>query len=108
MMLRRDGHRVLTAGSPKEALRRVKEHSGEIHLLITDVVMPKMGGPELAHELRSARPGLRVLFVSGYSEHAMIREGALGDQESLLEKPFSRDRLLERVRQLLDAHGDRR
>ncbi|MBK8240018.1 MAG: response regulator [Deltaproteobacteria bacterium] len=106
--LARQGYRVLTAQHGLDAIDVAGRHEGGIDLLITDVVMPKMGGPELAHELRSARPGLRVLFVSGYSEHAMIREGALGDQESLLEKPFSRDRLLERVRQLLDAHCDRR
>ncbi|MFO0632071.1 MAG: ATP-binding protein [Nannocystaceae bacterium] len=101
--LTRQGYRVLTAQHGMEALDTLARHGDGIDLLVSDVVMPKMSGPELAQELRRRWPELRVLFMSGYSEHAIVRDGAIGEHESLLEKPFSRDRLLERVRSLLDA-----
>ena len=101
MMLRRDGHRVLTAGSPKEALRRVKEHSGEIHLLITDVVMPEMNGRELARQISSAYPDLKCLFMSGYTADVIAHHGVLDEGVNFIQKPFSIEGLMEKIHQVL-------
>jgi len=92
------GYRVLDAGDGREALR-LAQGAGDIDLLITDVVMPRMTGRELADKLRMTAPLLRVLFMSGYP-------GSLGDQlgrnVDLLEKPFTSLTLVSRVRQALD------
>jgi len=100
--LTRHGYRVLCAQHGVEALRIVKDSRIPIDLLVTDVVMPKMGGPELALRMREQFPGLRVLFMSGYSDPTA---GASYDTvaDVLLEKPFSRSKLLERVRAVLDG-----
>lgn len=105
--LSREGYRVLVAQHGLEALTLAEDHGPGLELVVTDVVMPKMGGPELAERLREARPGLPVLFLTGYSEQAVLHHGDLDPDASLLEKPFSRERLLARVRSILDAHrGD--
>src|SRR2546425_492366 len=101
MLLRRilvdHGYKVLEARDGADGLRRSQEHGGEIHLLLTDVVMPEMTGPELAQQVAAQRPATRVLFMTGYTEHAPT--GA----EALLHKPFSSATLLGHVRRLLDA-----
>ncbi|NMB74412.1 MAG: response regulator [Myxococcales bacterium] len=102
-MLESLGYRVLAAASPQEALRRAGEHDGEIQLVITDVVMPKMNGVELARQLRKLRPGLRCLFMSGYTENVIAKDQVLQPGVLLLEKPFSLDRLDTMVRQALAA-----
>jgi DNA-binding response OmpR family regulator len=101
--LTRHGYRVLCAQHGLDALRVLDAHGGAIDMLVTDVVMPRMGGPELAELLCAATPELRVMFISGYSEHAAINHGLLQAGATLLEKPFSRASLLERVRTVLDA-----
>jgi PAS domain S-box-containing protein len=95
-MLERQGYRVLVAAGPSEAL--AVEEPWDV--LLTDVVMPGMSGPELAERLRERLPGARVLFVSGYSGQAVAREGGLGGE--LLEKPFTAEELARKVRTVLE------
>jgi PAS domain S-box-containing protein len=101
-VLKRAGYRLLTAGNGAEALAALEVHEGPVDLLITDVVMPGMAGPEVAQRLRGVLPGLRVLFVSGYSDEVVARQGLVGPNEHYMEKPFVVDALLSRVRDILD------
>jgi CheY-like chemotaxis protein len=91
------GYRVLEARDGADGLRRSQEHGGEIHLLLTDMVMPEMTGPELAQRVAAERPSTRVLFMTGYTEHDSTGAAAL------LHKPFSSSTLLGHVRRLLDS-----
>jgi PAS domain S-box-containing protein len=95
------GYRVLSAGTPEEAIRLSGEHRGRIHLLLTDVIMPGMNGRELFHLLRSPRPELRCLYMSGYTADVIDHEGVLEPGVQFLQKPFSRDILARRVREAL-------
>ncbi len=97
------GHTVLAAANGLEALARAESHAGPVQLLLTDVVMPGMNGRELAQRLTALRPGLRVLFVSGYASDVIAKHGVLEERVNLLEKPFSRASLLRRVRGVLDG-----
>jgi signal transduction histidine kinase len=97
------GYRVLAVASPAEALATLARHGGAIDLLLTDVVMPEMSGPELAQRVRALRPDLRVLYMSGYTADAMLRHGIRETDVALLPKPFSRRALLTKVREVLDA-----
>ncbi|MEO8139840.1 MAG: ATP-binding protein, partial [Gemmatimonadota bacterium] len=99
--LRRAGYTVLVADNGEEALRVSGEHSGPIDLMVTDVIMPRMGGRELAAQIILPRPGLRILFVSGYSNETSHGSGALGTGAGYLQKPFTPSTLLERVREML-------
>jgi signal transduction histidine kinase len=96
------GYRVLTASDGNEGLRVAEGHPDPIHMLLTDVVMPGMGGRELAGRLEAARNGMKVLFMSGYSEKAVSRHGILEDGLAFLQKPFSSETLLRKVRETLD------
>jgi len=100
-VLRDEGYRVTTARNGLEALTLVEDQGLEPDLLITDVIMPGLGGPKLAQRLREIRPGLRVLFASGYTDDALLHRGALEEGVDLLEKPFSPRTLLARVAQAL-------
>ena len=104
LFLKALGYTVLTAADPREALRLAAAQRGEIHLLITDVVMPGMNGSDLARQLAAARPGLKCLFMSGYAADAVAQRGVLDPDAPFLAKPFSRDTLARSVRALLD-HG---
>jgi CheY-like chemotaxis protein len=95
------GYRVLTAPDGEEALRLAGETQGTIHLLLTDVVMPKLDGPRLAAKLKSARPGLRILMMSGYTAEVLASQGRLPAGAGFLEKPFLSDTLIRRVREAL-------
>jgi PAS domain S-box-containing protein len=97
------GYSVLEAGRGEEALRLAGEHAGPIHLLITDMVMPGMGGREVAGRLAALRPGTRVLFVSGYTDDAIVRHGVLEHGVAFLQKPFKPEALLHKVRETLDG-----
>jgi signal transduction histidine kinase len=97
-----NGYRVLLACGGSEALRVSGEHEGPIDLLITDVVMPGMGGREVASRLETSRPGLRVLFMSGYTDDAISHHGILETGLKFLQKPFTTDALLRKVREALE------
>jgi CheY-like chemotaxis protein len=97
-VLRGNGFRVLEAGSPAAALRLAREQARSVDLLVTDVVMPGLSGPELAERLVAAWPDLKVLYITGYAEEAIQRRGALPAGGALLEKPFTAQQLAERVR----------
>ncbi len=96
------GYTVPVASNGEEALALVRERQGPIHLLLTDVVMPKLGGGDLARQVSALRPGTPVLFMSGYPEGVISRDGALDDGVEILEKPFSPARLALAVRRALD------
>jgi two-component system, chemotaxis family, CheB/CheR fusion protein len=97
------GYRVLEASGGPEALRISREHDGPIHLMMTDVIMPRMSGRELAFQLASERPAMKVLYVSGHTEDAIIHHGVLRQGFAFLQKPFTQQTLVSRVRELLDA-----
>ena len=99
-MLEEQGYRVLQAGNGLDAIELAERHRGPLHLLITDVVMPRLSGPELAQRLRSLRPGLEVLFMSGYNDSRLVSRGVEEAKVNLLVKPFTPDQLFERVRSL--------
>lgn len=102
-VLRRFGYRVTEASTGGEALERLRTAAAPPDLVITDVVMPGMSGPELARRLTTERTGVKVLFTSGYAGHRIAPEGVLQDGMALLEKPFTANTLLTRVRDVLDV-----
>jgi CheY-like chemotaxis protein len=103
LLLERQGYRVIEASNGVEALRIWQEHAGAIDLVFTDIVMPEgLSGRELAARLRALSPGLRVVFTSGYSADIAGRELSLQEGQNFIQKPFSRQQLLQVVRQSLD------
>ena len=102
--LRRQGYKVLHGMDGNEALRIAEGHEDLIHLLVTDMAMPNLGGKELAHRLRTVRPQIKVLFMSGYPDHPGLEDEDVGGQTTLLQKPFSLDTLAHKVRTLLDQN----
>jgi PAS domain S-box-containing protein len=96
------GYTVLEAGDGDEAERVASRHVGPIHLLMTDVVMPGQGGQAVAKRLLEQHPNLKVLYVSGYTDDAVVRHGVLHDQVNFLQKPFTSAALAWRVREALD------
>ncbi|MBI4530030.1 MAG: response regulator [Candidatus Latescibacteria bacterium] len=103
-MLQAQGYTVLEAATGEEALRITQTYAGEpIHLLVADVVMPQMGGKEVADQLRTMYPDLKVLFVSGYVEDTVVQYGVLDPGEVFLQKPFTPDVLARKVREVLDT-----
>ncbi len=99
--LRQHGYRVIEASDGNAALELVKQHSGEIHLLLTDVVMPGMNGKELSERLKILRPNLKVLFTSGYTTDVIGKRGVLDYDVAYIQKPFSHNGLAEKVREVL-------
>jgi PAS domain S-box-containing protein len=97
------GYAVLESGDPAEALRIAEEHAEPLSLLIADLVLPGIGGSILAEKLAAIRPETKVLFASGYSGEAVAQLRISGRETGFLEKPFTREQLLERVRQVLDS-----
>ena len=93
---------MLAAGGGREALELAKAHAGEVNLLITDVVMPGMDGPELAEEISAVFPGIKRLFMSGYAADVISQHGYLDPEAGFIQKPFSRERLLVGVRTALE------
>jgi signal transduction histidine kinase len=100
-----DGATVIAASQPEEALKILAEHSETIHVLITDMVMPGMSGRELADKVRAERPGMRIVFMSGYAADDVLREGVLEDQVEFIQKPFTPDHLTERLMRVLGRNG---
>jgi PAS domain S-box-containing protein len=96
------GYRVLTASTPGEAIGLAEKHAGEIHLLMTDVVMPKMNGRDLAKRLLSLYPSLKRLFMSGYTANVIAHHGILDEGVCFIQKPFSIKNLADKVREALD------
>lgn len=96
------GYRVLTASRGEDALSLSSNYKEEIHLLLTDVMMPQMKGPELAQKLRAERPNIKVIYVSGYAQGVVAPHGALEPGTVLLFKPFSIKILATKVREVLD------
>jgi two-component system, cell cycle sensor histidine kinase and response regulator CckA len=101
-MLRRLGYHAMVAGSPSQALELAKEHPGAIDLLITDVVMPEMNGRKLSEQMSSLYPGLKTLFMSGYTANVIAHRGVLEEGMNFIQKPFSLHDLGVKVRAVLD------
>jgi two-component system, cell cycle sensor histidine kinase and response regulator CckA len=101
-ILEEHGYVVIEAGSGDGALRSAEAHTRDIGLLLTDVVMPRMGGRELAERLTRLRPRLRVLFMSGYTDDAVVRHGVLATSAAFIQKPFGAESLLAKVREVLE------
>jgi len=97
------GYNVVEAKDGKDALRVARMHEERIHLLLTDVVMPGMGGRELANEIKQIHPETRILFMSGYTSNAIVHRGVLDEELSLLTKPFTRSGLTQKVREMLNS-----
>ena len=105
-ILERNGYRVFAASDGWEALQLARGLSEPIDLLLTDVVMPRLSGSELANRLLPERPGIKVLFMSGYSEEAIAHHGVLGPGTAFLEKPFTPDGLTRKVRDVMTRSSD--
>jgi two-component system cell cycle sensor histidine kinase/response regulator CckA len=101
LMLEANGYEVLAVGGPDEAARLVSARC--VDLLLTDVVMPEVSGNVLAERLGMIAPEMRILFMSGYSDEAVHRQGMLGASAAFLEKPFTERTLARKVREVLDA-----
>jgi len=94
---------VLDVPNGEVAIRTVSEHRDPIHLLLTDVVMPGINGRQLSESLAIARPEMRILYISGYTADIIAERGILEPQLVLLEKPFTQEALLQKVRKVLDG-----
>jgi two-component system cell cycle sensor histidine kinase/response regulator CckA len=99
------GYKVLSASRGPDALRLAARHKGTIHLALVDVIMPEMSGPELVHEIHPTRPDMRVLYISGYTEEAMVQHHIPESGIEFLQKPFLPDALLRKVREVLDTRA---
>jgi len=102
-ILEMNGYNVLEARHGVEALEISERHQGPIHLMVTDVVMPQMSGRELAQRLQPLRPDMKVLYMSGYTDDAIVRHGVLGAGMAFLSKPFTPDALALKVSEVLDT-----
>jgi two-component system cell cycle sensor histidine kinase/response regulator CckA len=101
-ILTEDGYSVIAAATPRDALKLVAEHPDAIDILVSDIVMPDISGPDLAARLQTLKPGLQTLFLSGYTAEVAHRRGNLPKGSAFLEKPFQRTALLHAIRDLLD------
>ncbi|MDP2700600.1 MAG: response regulator, partial [Candidatus Rokubacteria bacterium] len=102
-ILEMNGYNVLEARHGVEALEISERHRGPIHLMVTDVVMPQMSGRELAQRLQPLRADMKVLYMSGYTDDAIVRHGVLGAGMAFLSKPFTPDALALKVREVLET-----
>jgi hypothetical protein len=101
--LQANGYTVLEAHDGKHAIQVCEQHKGPIHLLVTDVVMPGMGGRDLEERLKPSRTNMKVLFMSGYTDKAIVHHGELDPGTAFLQKPFTPDALARKVREVLDS-----
>jgi DNA-binding NtrC family response regulator len=97
------GHRVVAAANGSAALEIVEQYTAVLDLLITDVVMPEMSGPDLASQLTPLRPTMIVLYMSGYTDHALLHRGAIQHGAAFLQKPFLPESLLSKIDELLSS-----
>jgi CheY-like chemotaxis protein len=95
------GYNVLEVVDPEAALKTCTSHEGPIHLLLTDVVMPQMSGPVVASKVAALRPGIRVLYMSGYTDDAVVHHGVLSHEMPFIQKPFSPGSLRKKIREVL-------
>ena len=102
LALRAAGYKVLEAGDPERALTICSEHDGPVHLLLTDVVMPKMSGPKVAEQVAALRPDIKVLYMSGYTDDSIVHHGVLSEGLPFIQKPFSPISLRKKIREVLD------
>jgi CheY-like chemotaxis protein len=100
-VLQKNGYKVLEARHGLEALQICKQQDTPVNLVVTDVVMPKLSGPQLAERMRTLWPNLRVLFLSGYTDRALVHSGLLDANRNFLQKPFTPDDLTSKVREML-------
>ena len=96
---------MLEAVRGEEAIRMVHAHKGRIHLLLADVVMPEMSGPQALEHIRARYPHIKVLFMSGYTDEAMVHHGILGSGAPFLQKPFLPETLARKVREVLASQA---
>ena len=101
-ILKRQGYTVLEGSHGNEAIDVCKQHKGPVHLLLTDVVMPQMSGRELAERITSIRPGIKILYMSGYTDNTIAHHGILDKGMNFIQKPFTVDGLARKVREVLD------
>jgi PAS domain S-box-containing protein len=100
--LQREGYHILDAAGPLEARRISEQHNGVIQLMVTDVVMPKVNGRELAEQIGKRRPDMRVLYMSGYTDNAIMNSGVLQKEVAFIQKPFTPAAMTEKVREVLE------
>lgn len=102
-VLSRKGYRVLKSSGSVEALNICRERGGTVNLLLTDIVMPEMNGKELADKLTAEYENIRVLFMSGYPDDILSLQSTIGDETSYIQKPFTVNGLLHKIRETLDG-----
>ena len=102
LILERQGFHVIAALTPNEAIKRAQEHPGGIRLLLTDVVMPEMNGRDLAAHLLSRHPGIKILYMSGYTSDIIARHGVLEEGLHFIQKPFTSGALIARLKEMLN------
>jgi CheY-like chemotaxis protein len=99
------GYTVLEASNGEEAMEVSERYEGPLHLLMTDAIMPRMSGRELSGRLRAQRPDIKVLLVSGYTDDTVLQNGLLESGTAFLQKPFTRESLLRKAREVLSHSG---
>jgi hypothetical protein len=104
-MLTRLGYTIVEAPDSRSAEQVAADYGKPIHLLLTDVVMPELGGPDLATILKAGRRDLKVLFMSGYADDTIVQQGVLEVGAAYLQKPFTPDALASKIREVLDKDG---
>jgi CheY-like chemotaxis protein len=102
-VLRARGYSVIVAENGESGLEILKIHAGSLDLLLSDIVLPKLSGPDLADQARSMRPGIRVLHTSGYTDRGVVENGLLRPGTAFLQKPFTAEELARKVRAVLDS-----
>jgi CheY-like chemotaxis protein len=102
-LLEEHGYQVLSAANGSEALELAQKDTQRIDLLLTDVIMPGLGGHQLAQRLEAVRPGLKVLYMSGYTDSSIGQHGVLEEGITLLSKPFTEEELVRKIREVLDS-----
>jgi two-component system, cell cycle sensor histidine kinase and response regulator CckA len=101
-VLKIGGYTVLCAENGNDALRLSAEHPEPIHLVLTDVIMPEMGGSELTYELEKTRPEIKFLYMSGYTDNAIVHHKILEKELPFIQKPFSSNVLMKKIREVLE------